>query len=388
VRIVSFILCLGLISTSVFAAAIDKTKVSADAPLDTNKIEKIMGMKGRMDNQTHTFKILFPRTDLNILLNGVKLTPAMGLTSWAAFRKTSNTTTVKADIVVTENQVNTILGLALDNHLAVIALHNHLLWESPRVMFVHVEGVGDEQSLADAIQKVFKKTQDTNDEASDFPLAAIDASDTTLNPGNIDRILGTKGQRKNGGYQIHTSKISASQNKKDKTPFIITSATFAGSDGEAVLDGDLALRSSDLHSVLTELHKANIAIVALHQHESNSTATRTIYLHYFGVGSAKVLAGGLRNALEVAKANDIENSTPSVALLVTPAPSKVAAASHAKPQVTPSKLTVVTPPQIQQPPAKLAATPAAPAAMPISELILSPPSKPIAAAATVKKKQS
>lgn len=300
-------------STATVAAAPENTE------FDTITIEKITGIKGHLDKDTNSFKIIMPRNDLNIVVNGIKLSPAMGLTSWAVFKKTANTLTVKADLVVTENQVNTILSLALDNDLAVVALHNHLLWESPKVMFVHVEGVGDEAKLATAIKNVFSKTMDTNDEASDFPLASIDTTDTTLDGHKVDAVLGTKGAFKNGVYQVIISRFSQAKNEQGtKSPIINTAATFAGSDTEAVIDGDFAMRASDLHDVLAALHTAGIAVVALHQHESINPQTRVVYLHFFGVGKSVVLAKGVRKALDAAKSRDEAANKPSVALLGAP----------------------------------------------------------------------
>jgi biopolymer transport protein ExbD len=314
-------------------------QVAADAAvLDTDTIEKITGIKGKFDKQSNSFKIAMPRNDLNIVVNGVKLSSAMGLTSWAVFKKTANTLTVKADLVVTENQVNTILSMALDNGLAVIALHNHLLWESPKVMFIHVEGVGDETKLAEAVHLVFAKTMDTTDEASDFPLASIDTTDTTLNTEKVENIMGARGRYRNGVYQILVSKYIQIKTAKGtvKAPIINTAVTFAGSDGEAVIDGDLALRASDLHDVLDALHKVGIAVVALHQHESINSQTRVIYLHYFGVGKSATLARGVRKALDMAKTKAETIAKPSIALLIPPA-------SPIKSQLAPTQATARNP---------------------------------------------
>ena len=66
------------------------------------------------------------------------------------------------DQVLLENQVNPVMDVALDNGLEVTALHNHFFWDSPKVMFMHIGGMGDEQKLATAIGKVFAKIKETS----------------------------------------------------------------------------------------------------------------------------------------------------------------------------------------------------------------------------------
>jgi hypothetical protein len=308
--IVSFLLCI-ILSTTIFAAEgqtapagktlPDATASNPNQPgLNIAMIDHFTHLKGHLDPQTNTYKISVPRDDLTVVINGVKLTSAMGLTSWAIFKKTSNGTALKADLVVTENQVNTVMSVALDNNLSVTALHNHLLWESPLVMFLHVEGTGTEKSLATAMNKVFTRIKDTNDEKGDFPLAEIDASDSSLTPDKIDAVLKTKGAVINGVYKVSLNRTANSDDPQIAKSFgISAAATFAGSNEESVIDGNLAMQTVELQKVLQSLHKAGIVIVALHQQVNRDP--NAIFVHYFGVGKAETLARGLRNAIDGAK---------------------------------------------------------------------------------------
>src|SRR6267378_618595 len=129
-----------LLALSAYAAP----KVS----LDTARIEQLTGAKGKLDEKEGTFKVAVPRSDLNVTAAGVKLTPMMGLTSWAAFKKVGQQTLIMGDMVLLEDQVNPVMSVALDNGLEVTALHNHFFWDSPRVMFMHVGGMGGQEALA------------------------------------------------------------------------------------------------------------------------------------------------------------------------------------------------------------------------------------------------
>src|SRR5678810_47034 len=116
---------------------------ASTVPIDTAGIERLTGAKGKLDDSEGVFKVTMPRTDLSVSAAGVKITPPMGLTSWAAFSSTGSQTVVMGDLVLLEDQVNPVMSVALDNGLEVTALHNHFFWETPRVMFMHIGGFGE-----------------------------------------------------------------------------------------------------------------------------------------------------------------------------------------------------------------------------------------------------
>src|SRR5262245_12677733 len=93
--------------------------------LETTSIEALTGAKGKLDEKEGAFKVSVPRSDLVVGAAGVRLTPPMGLTSWAAFKGGGKHTMVMGDMVLTEDQVNPVMSVALDNGLEVTALHNH-----------------------------------------------------------------------------------------------------------------------------------------------------------------------------------------------------------------------------------------------------------------------
>src|SRR5712692_3472038 len=154
---------IGAIFTFAFFTLIWGVPLSlAEEKLDTAKIEQLTGAKGQLNEKEGVFKVNAPRTDLNVTVAGVKMTPPMGLTSWAAFQAAGNQTMVMGDMVVLEDQVNPVMDVALQNGLEVTALHNHFFWDSPKVMFMHISGMGDEAKLADAVGKVFEAIRATS----------------------------------------------------------------------------------------------------------------------------------------------------------------------------------------------------------------------------------
>src|SRR3954453_7248368 len=145
-----------------------------DSKLDTAKIEQLTGAKGKMDEKEGVFKVSLPRTDLEVTAAGVRLTPPLGLTCWAAFKNVGDHTVVMGDQVLLEDQVNPVMSVALENGLEVTALHNHFAFDKPRVMFMHMGGMGDESKLADAVGKLFAKIKETSGGKGETPTADID----------------------------------------------------------------------------------------------------------------------------------------------------------------------------------------------------------------------
>jgi hypothetical protein len=222
----------------------------------------------------------------------------MGLTSWAAFKKMRDHTMVMGDTVLLEDQVNPVMSVALDNGLEVTALHNHFFWDSPKVMFMHIGGMGTETDLATSVGKVFAKIKETSGSKGKVPRAEIDPAQSTLDPKKIDAILGNSGELKDGVYKLVFGRETKMHGETlGSTMGVNTWAAFAGSDQQAVVDGDFAMLESELQSVLKALRHADIQIVAIHQHMSGETP-RVLFLHFWGIGPTDGLAKGIKAALD------------------------------------------------------------------------------------------
>jgi hypothetical protein len=268
--------------------------------LDTARIEELTGAKGKLDEKEDVFKVSVPRSDLSVVAAGVRITPPMGLTSWAAFKQVGKHTVVMGDTVLLEDQVNPVMSAALDSGLEVTALHNHFFWDSPKVMFMHIGGMGDAAELATAVGKVFAKIKETSGGKGVVPTASIDPAKTTLDPKKIDTILGKSGDLKDGVYKLTFGRETKMHGQAmGNTMGVNTWAAFAGSDDKAVVDGDFAMLESELQAVLKALRGAAINVVAIHQHMTGEQP-RVLFLHFWGVGRTEELAKGLRAALDKA----------------------------------------------------------------------------------------
>src|SRR5580765_7813563 len=265
------------------------------AALDTAKIERLTGAKGRMNTAEGVFKVSVPRNDLTVAVGGVKLTPPSGLTSWAAFTPAGAGVMVMGDVVLTEDQVDPVMGVALDNGLEVTALHNHFLGESPRVMFMHIGGHGSLESLAGAVGKVLARIKQGG---VPLPSATIDPANTRLDGDQLATVLGHRGDLAGGVYKVTIGRTARMHGHEvGSTMGVNTWAAFSGTPDQAVVDGDFAMTESELQPVLKALRHADIQIVAIHQHMTGEEP-RIMFLHYWGIGHAEDLARGLRAALD------------------------------------------------------------------------------------------
>ncbi|MGE5218813.1 MAG: DUF1259 domain-containing protein [Chloroflexota bacterium] len=290
-----------LVTMSFFVLTSAVSSSPAAGKLDTTNIEQLTGVKGELNEKEGVFKVTVPRGDLKITIAGVKMTPPMGLASYAAFTKVGSKTMVMGDTTLLEDQVNPVMSVALDNGLEVTALHNHFFWDSPKVMFMHIGGMGGEEKLASAVGKVFATIKETSGGNGQVPKADLDPAKTSLDPKNIEAIIGTKGQLASGVYKItigRTTKMGG--HEVGNAMGIATWAAFVGGDQEAVVDGDFVMLEKELQSVLKALRGAGINVVAIHNH-IETESPRIVFLHYWGVGSTTELAKGLKTALDTEK---------------------------------------------------------------------------------------
>jgi hypothetical protein len=296
-KAIATVLCTLLASTSLPALA----QKNGKSALDTARIEELTGLKGTLDAKEGVFKVSLPRKDITATAGGVKMTPPLGLTAWAAFTRAGAHVMVMGDMVMLEDQVNLVMSAALDNGLEVTALHNHFFWDSPKVMFMHIGGMGDEQQLATAVGKVFGKIKETAGGKGEVPKADIDPARTSLDPAKIEAALGYKGELASGVYKVTIGRTTRmGGHTVGKAMGVNTWAAFAGSDDQAVVDGDFSMLESELQPVLKALRAGNINVVAIHNHMTGETP-RIMFLHYWGLGRTEQLAQTLKSALSKTK---------------------------------------------------------------------------------------
>lgn len=265
-------------------------------------IDKATGAKGVYTESEDTYKVSFPRNDVKITVEGRPMSPFLGFGSWAAFTPSGHGgLMVMGDIVVLEDEVNPTMSAALDAGLEVTALHNHFFYESPRVMYMHIDGNGTAEQLGSAVRKVLDSIKrvraDSATTADRFAGTSIpEKSAITAAP--LDSLFGVKGETNNGMYKATIGRTATMHGTKlGKQMGVNTWAAFAGSDDNALVDGDFAMTTGELQGVLKALRKAGINILAIHNHMTHEQP-QYVFLHYWGQGPATTLAKGLKSALD------------------------------------------------------------------------------------------
>ena len=84
------------------------------AELDTNLIQKVTGLTGKLNAEEGVFKVTSPRNDVKVSVDKWQMPPFMGLTSWAAFTTgKEQETMVMGDLVLFQDEVNSVMSAAL-----------------------------------------------------------------------------------------------------------------------------------------------------------------------------------------------------------------------------------------------------------------------------------
>ena len=274
--------------------------LAASRGLDTAAIEAATGLKGNYDAAEKVFKVSKPRDDLKVTVAGHPLTPFQGLTSYAAFMPMGRSTMVMGDTVLLEDEVNPAMSAALDAGLQVTALHNHFFYDQPKVYFMHIGGTGDARQLATGVKAVYDRIAQVRAANSDAPShdAADIASTSSISAEPLAAILQARPDTKDGMVKFTLGRTTRMHGATVGNQMgVNTWAAFAGTDDNAIVDGDFAMREEDLQAVLKSMRASGINIVSIHQHMVQDSP-RILFLHYWGKGRTTDLAMAVRRALD------------------------------------------------------------------------------------------
>ena len=122
----------------------EKSSISPD-PLN-----KIFGVQGEAKDGMAKFTFGRPAT-----MHGVKIDNMMGVNTWAAFAGGDDNAVVDGDFVVTEDELQPVLKSLVKSKIYIVAIHQHMTHEQPRMMFFHYWGRGAAKDLASTIKGAF-----------------------------------------------------------------------------------------------------------------------------------------------------------------------------------------------------------------------------------------
>ena len=261
--------------------------------LNTDGIAKAMGREGDLTGEM--YKVSFPRSDLAVKVNNVAIKPALSLIAWAGFIKSGSTAITYGDLVLLEDEINPVISKLEEGGVEVSALHNHLLHETPRIMYIHFVGRGDEVEMAKGIREALALTK--------TPLVSSPSRPETKPEiaTEIERIIGYQGSM--GGDVFH---ITVPRNEVHvmtmgtmlpgsmgmNTPF-----NFQLDGKNAAISGDFMLLPHELNPVIKELRASGIEVASIHNHLLDNQPPM-VFMHFWAYGDAISLAKGLKAALD------------------------------------------------------------------------------------------
>jgi len=262
---------------------------------DWKAVEQALGRSGQLQGDG-AYKFGLPRGDLEVTVDGVQVKPTLALGSWVAFSSPGPDAMLMGDLVLAEDEVSPVMWALQENGLQIAALHNHVLHETPRVMYMHIAGHGDAVKLADAVKKVIALTKTP---APAQPPSAPPALE--MDSAAIDQVLGHKGKVNGGVYQVgvpRAEKITEAGMTVPGSMGLATALNFQPtSAGKAAITGDFVLLNSEVNAVIKALRQNGIQVTALHNHMLQEEP-RLFFVHFWANDDALKLAKGLRAALD------------------------------------------------------------------------------------------
>src|SRR5437016_5237883 len=159
-------------------------------------VEQAIGRVGQVQGDG-AYKVGLPRGDMKVTVDGITLKPALALGSWVAFSSPGADAMMMGDLVLAEDEVAPVMASLQDSGIEITALHNHVLHESPRVMYMHISGHGDAAKLAGAVKQALALTKTPAPSPAPAAPPSID-----LDTAAIEQALGHKGKINGGVFQI------------------------------------------------------------------------------------------------------------------------------------------------------------------------------------------
>ena len=262
---------------------------------DWSGVERALGRTGKAQ-AGGVYKFGLPRGDMKVTADGVAIKPTLALGSWLAFTGSGSNAMVMGDLVLSEEEVSPVMLALTQGGLEVTALHNHVLHETPRVMYMHVSGHGDAVKLATTLHDAIALTGTPGQTqgAAQGPLE--------IDQAQVESALGYKGAVNGGVLQVSVPRAEKVMEGGMEIPPSMGTATALNfqptGGGKAAITGDFVLIGSEVNPVVRVLRLNGIQVTAIHSHMLDEEP-RLFFMHFWANDDAVKLAKGLRAAVDV-----------------------------------------------------------------------------------------
>jgi hypothetical protein len=265
------------------------------------QVDGVFGTAGKdLAGGVHRFG--WPRRDLRVQVGDVPVQPALALGSWGAFLKMGpNQAMAMGDLVLLEAELTPVLTTLVAGGMEISAVHNHLVNESPHVIYLHFSGHGDAVALARTLKQALGKTgtpMAAPSLASSSPPAKPSAADERAFK-TVQEALGRTGTLAGTVLQVGVPRAERIEERGMEIPASMGMAialNFERVGDRVATTGDFVLLATEVNPVIRELRSHGIEVTALHSHMLEETP-RLFFMHFWGVDTPEKIAGGLKAAL-------------------------------------------------------------------------------------------
>lgn len=263
--------------------------------LDTTKIDLALGRSGQKLGDV--YKVGFPRSDLHVSVRGLAIKPGLALGSWAAFTGSDDRAIVMGDLVLLEDELNLVMEKLRAAGFEITAVHNHLIGETPHVVYVHYMGHGAVSQLAASLRAALSSSKTPLEK----PAPAAEEATPPTWVKSVEHSVGRKGSYKGGvlSYGVpRTDAVTMQGMPVEPAAGVAEAINFQEADsGNVATTGDFVLTAEEVNPVISELQARHILVTALHSHMLMEQP-RLFFMHFWAVGSPESIGGGIAAALK------------------------------------------------------------------------------------------
>jgi Domain of Unknown Function (DUF1259) len=263
--------------------------------IDTARVDEAFGRSGQKSGDV--YRVGFPRTDLHVSVGNVEVKPGLALGSWAAFSGSNNAAMVMGDLVLLEDELNPVIKSLRSAGFQITAIHNHLMGEKPRVLYVHYMGHGNISEIAKSLRAALEQSKTPLDK----PAAPAPAGEPPAFVKTIEEIIGVKGRFASGVLSFGIPRadtitqdgisLAGAQGVAEAINFQESGA------GRSAATGDFVLTANEVNPVLSALQSYDIQVTALHSHMLTEEP-RLFFMHFWASGPTESVAQGIKAALD------------------------------------------------------------------------------------------
>ena len=285
-----------LVSSSLLAASIFVSPAMAAPDPDWQAIDSVLGRAAKVQPDG-VRRFGWPRTDLHVIRGGVTIEPPLALGSWAAFHGLPDGAVMAmGDLVLAAQEVNPVVSALQAGGFEVMAIHNHLVGETPPLTYVHFTAHGKADEVSRSLKSALEKTATPMGPPGPPPAPTADESALLR---RVEEALGRKGTMTGRVLQVSVPRVESIRENGMEVPASMGMATalnFQTAGDRVATTGDFVLVAPEVNPVIRELRSRGLEVTALHSHMLAETP-RLFFLHFWGLDTPETIGAALKAAL-------------------------------------------------------------------------------------------